>query len=79
MALPSRNFAWQLYGYYSWQKMKKEKKRVGGVVFNNMLVVLSFVKIRQSVQKFNSDNRFTRALHRLFCRCRSGVKTQRAE
>ena len=58
--------------------MKKEKKPVGGVVFNNMLVVLIFVKIRQSVQKFNNDNRFTRALHRLSCRC-SGVKTQRAE
>ena len=57
--------------------MKKEK-RVGGVVFNNTLTVLSFVKIRQSVQKFNSDNRFTRALHRLCCRC-SGVKTQGAK
>ena len=33
--------------------MKKEK-RVGGVVFNNTLTVLSFVKIRQSVQKFKS-------------------------
>jgi hypothetical protein len=57
---------------------EERKDRVGGVVFNKMLVVLSFVKIRQLVQKFNSNNRFARVLHRLCYRC-SGVRTQRAE